>query len=105
MPAWNKDEDDDRREFLKTCGRFAAVTPPAMTLLLSTSLTSRAIATSGGQGSGGSGGSGGTGSKRSFFDNDFDRPTETNRSEHRSSTADHHASQGGSGGGGGGKRV
>jgi len=32
-------QDDDRREFLKTCGRFAAVTPPAMTLLLSTSLT------------------------------------------------------------------
>lgn len=27
-------------EFLKTCGRFAAVTPPAMTLLLSKSLTS-----------------------------------------------------------------
>ncbi|MBW5438781.1 hypothetical protein FXB41_29670 [Bradyrhizobium canariense] len=40
-------EDDDRREFLKTCGRFAGVTPPAMTLLLSTSLTSNAIAASG----------------------------------------------------------
>jgi hypothetical protein len=26
---------DDRRDFLKRCGRFAAVTPPAMTLLLS----------------------------------------------------------------------
>lgn len=24
-------EDEDRREFLKTCGKFAAVTPPAMT--------------------------------------------------------------------------
>ncbi|MGY4597712.1 hypothetical protein ACVWXL_005458 [Bradyrhizobium sp. GM22.5] len=36
------DEDDDRREFLKTCGKFAAVTPPAITLLLSTSLTSDA---------------------------------------------------------------
>jgi hypothetical protein len=33
---------------LKSCGRFAAVTPPVMTLLLSTSLTSRAIASSGG---------------------------------------------------------
>jgi hypothetical protein len=43
-------EDGDRREFLKTCGRFAAVTPPAMTLLLSTSLTSEAIAQSGGKG-------------------------------------------------------
>ena len=41
-------EDEDRREFLKTCGKFAAVTPPAMTMLLSTSLTSNAIAQSGG---------------------------------------------------------
>lgn len=43
-------EDEDRREFLKTCGKFAAVTPPAMTMLLSTSLTSNAIAQSGGAG-------------------------------------------------------
>ncbi|SFO98398.1 hypothetical protein SAMN05216330_105211 [Bradyrhizobium sp. Ghvi] len=43
-------EDEDRREFLKTCGKFAAVTPPAMTMLLSTSLTSNAIAHSGGAG-------------------------------------------------------
>ena len=41
-------ENDDRRAFLRTCGKFAAVTPPVMTLLLSTSLTSRAIASSGG---------------------------------------------------------
>lgn len=40
-------EADDRREFLKTCGKFAVVTPPAMTVLLSTSLTSNAIAKSG----------------------------------------------------------
>ena len=33
---------EDRREFLKSCGKFAAVTPSAMTLLLSTSLTSTA---------------------------------------------------------------
>lgn len=39
---------NDRRDFLKSCGRFAAVTPPAVTLLLSTSLTSGAIAKSGG---------------------------------------------------------
>ncbi|WP_080578804.1 hypothetical protein [Sinorhizobium fredii] len=39
--------DEDRREFLKSCGRFAAVTPPVVTLLLSTSLTSDAIAKSG----------------------------------------------------------
>jgi hypothetical protein len=41
--------EDDRREFLKKCGKFAAITPPAVTLLLSTSLTSRAIAKSGGR--------------------------------------------------------
>jgi hypothetical protein len=41
--------DDDRREFLKKCGKFAAITPPAVTMLLSTSLTSRAIAKSGGR--------------------------------------------------------
>jgi hypothetical protein len=40
---------DDRREFLKKCGRFAAVTPPAITALLSTSLTSEAIALSAGK--------------------------------------------------------
>ena len=45
--------DDDRREFLKSCGRFAIVTPPAVTMLLSTSLTSNAIAKSGGGGGGG----------------------------------------------------
>ncbi|PST24141.1 hypothetical protein C7U60_09475 [Mesorhizobium plurifarium] len=42
--------DEDRREFLKSCGRFAIVTPPAVTMLLSTSLTSNAIAKSGGGG-------------------------------------------------------
>ncbi|GLR92943.1 MULTISPECIES: hypothetical protein [Bradyrhizobium] len=42
-------EIDERREFLKSCGKFAAVTPPAMALLLSTSLTSTAIASSGGR--------------------------------------------------------
>ena len=40
-------ELEDRRNFLKSAGRFAAVTPPATTLLLSTSLTSDAIASSG----------------------------------------------------------
>lgn len=41
-------EDHDRREFLNTCGKFAAITPPVITLLLSTTLTSDAIAHSGG---------------------------------------------------------
>jgi hypothetical protein len=31
-------EVEARREFLKKCGRFAAVTPPAMTVLLSVAL-------------------------------------------------------------------
>ncbi|WP_244550909.1 MULTISPECIES: hypothetical protein [unclassified Bradyrhizobium] len=56
---------EDRREFLKSCGKFAAVTPPTMTLLLSTSLTSTAIASSGGrivQGNNGYGNNGGDGS-------------------------------------------
>lgn len=35
-----------RRDFLKKTGRFAAVTPPAMAVLLGTSLNSRAIARS-----------------------------------------------------------
>jgi hypothetical protein len=57
--------DEDRRAFLKSCGRFAVATPPAVTMLLSTSLTSGAIAASGGQGHhhGGGGGGGGGGSQ------------------------------------------
>ena len=47
---------EDRREFLKTCGRFAVTVPPAVTVLLSTSLSSEAIAKSGGGGGGGHGG-------------------------------------------------
>jgi hypothetical protein len=39
---------EDRRKFLATCGKFAIVTPPALTLLLSTSLNSTAIAASSG---------------------------------------------------------
>lgn len=42
--------DADRRKFLATCGRFAVVTPPAITLLLSTSLNSTAVAGSNGNG-------------------------------------------------------
>lgn len=49
----NSPVDDDRRKFLAACGKFAVVTPPALTVLLSTSLNSEAIAGSGGGGSGG----------------------------------------------------
>lgn len=38
--------EDDRRAFLRSCGRFALTVPPAMTVLLSTSLSSPAIAQS-----------------------------------------------------------
>lgn len=48
--------DADRRTFLKSCGKFAVVTPPAVTLLLSTSLHSGAIASSSGRGIQGSAG-------------------------------------------------
>ena len=47
--------DNDRREFLKQCGRFAAITPPAITMLLSTTMTSEAIALSGRGGRGNNG--------------------------------------------------
>lgn len=39
--------EDGRRDFLKKCGSFAVITPPAVTFLLSTSMTSKAIASSG----------------------------------------------------------
>lgn len=41
-------EAEARRAFLMKAGKFAAVTPPAITLLLGTSLSSRAIAKSSG---------------------------------------------------------
>jgi hypothetical protein len=43
-----RSEDQARRAFLKKAGKFAAVTPPAITLLLGTSLGSEAIAASSG---------------------------------------------------------
>jgi hypothetical protein len=55
VPGTETPPDDDRRKFLATCGRFAVVTPPALTVLLSTSLSSPAIANS----SGGNPGNGG----------------------------------------------
>lgn len=38
--------DEDRRHFLASCGRFAVITPPAMALILSTTVASDAIARS-----------------------------------------------------------
>ena len=77
----NDIEIEDRRKFLISCGRFAAVTPPAMTLLLSTSLTSTAIARSGFSGHD-------SGHGRSFFDNDPDTPKEKQVSDDRGSRND-----------------
>lgn len=51
---------EDRRKFLATCGKFAIVTPPALTLLLSTSLNSTAIASSSGNNGFGNGGGDGS---------------------------------------------
>lgn len=39
-------ESEDRRAFLSAAGKFALVVPPAMTFLLSTSMSSNAIAQS-----------------------------------------------------------
>src|SRR5687768_7261198 len=50
--------DEDRRDFLKSCGKFAITVPPTMTVLLSTSLNSPAIARSAGSGSKGNNGVG-----------------------------------------------
>lgn len=51
--------EDDRRAFLKKCGTFAVITPPAVTFLLSTSMSSKAIAGSSGRIRDGDGGGGG----------------------------------------------
>jgi hypothetical protein len=48
MPTTSKQTDLARRAFLESCGKFAVVTPPAISLLLSTSLASPAVAASGG---------------------------------------------------------
>jgi hypothetical protein len=74
MPHPESETASDRRRFLAACGKFAVVTPPAMTLLLSTSLTSTAIAGSSGKGSGkgnnGYGNGGGDGSPNGKEDKD-----------------------------------
>ena len=70
MTASNEDltpEQEDRRAFLASCGRFAVVTPPALTVLLSTSLTSDAIARSG-HGNNGYGNGGRDGSPNGKYD-------------------------------------
>lgn len=43
----NKNIGPSRREFVEGCGKFAAAAPPVLTFLLSTTMTSGAIAKSG----------------------------------------------------------
>jgi len=50
-PTAPQQADIARRAFLESCGKFAVVTPPAISLLLSTSLSSPAVAASGGSSS------------------------------------------------------
>ena len=44
----SREAEPDRRAFLATAGKFAVVVPPAMTMLLSTTMNSPAIAQSAG---------------------------------------------------------
>jgi hypothetical protein len=45
-PTPDSNVNSGRRDFLASCGKFAITVPPAMTVLLSTSLSSPAIAKS-----------------------------------------------------------
>jgi hypothetical protein len=57
----DSEDQDARREFLKKCGRFAVVTPPAMTMLLAVSTVpteARASTIGWGQGGNSQGGGG-----------------------------------------------
>jgi len=60
-PEVDPEADSERRAFLKDCGRYAAITPPAVTMLLSTAMSSKAIAASSGRGGKGHGKGGGHG--------------------------------------------
>jgi len=64
MDKRNDDKDseaeslDARRRFLAACGKFAIITPPAMTVLLSSTAQNYAVAASGNGGSSLSGNNG-----------------------------------------------
>jgi hypothetical protein len=57
----DSDMFDARRRFLATCGKFAVITPPAMTVLLTSTAQNYAVAASGGGGSHMLGGGGNNG--------------------------------------------
>ena len=48
-----REQTEARRRFLASCGKFALITPPAMTVLLSSTAQNYAVAGSGGAGAGG----------------------------------------------------
>ena len=56
MDKYNEDKDSEtdslnaRRRFLAACGKFAVITPPAMTVLLSSTAQNYAVAASGNAG-------------------------------------------------------
>jgi hypothetical protein len=54
----SKDHAAARRKFLADCGKFAAVTPPVVALLLSAESRKYAVAGSGNNGNGNGGGDG-----------------------------------------------
>lgn len=49
MKDLNDSPDEARRRFLKQTGKYAALTPPSVTMLLAVSMNSKAIAGSGGR--------------------------------------------------------
>jgi hypothetical protein len=49
QPADPEPEERARRDFLRRAGRYAALTPPTVTMLLTTSMNSEALAASGGR--------------------------------------------------------
>src|SRR6185437_9340727 len=98
-PTGKSDMIAARREFLGHCGRFAVVTPPTITLLLSTSLNSSAIAYSSGRRSGDPASDlGGRGDQQVDFS-----PHENNNSgNNKTDVSSNSGSNSGGGGGGGG---
>lgn len=54
----NQEMLEARRRFLATCGKFAVITPPAMTVLLSSTAQNYAVAASGNAGASLSGNNG-----------------------------------------------
>jgi hypothetical protein len=75
--------EQDRRSFLAACGKYSLTVPPVMTVLLSTSLTSPAMAKSGGSGTiGGKGLGQGQGPKPKTYTNPAGMPKGNSQAAH-----------------------